>query len=143
MMRAIVAGILVSPLIFSVAWAQPARHWVAVNRITMEATGDLTLKGDRLSFGNDGSIHVRLVRSHARGHWSETNATEQADIYKVDPPTEPTSSRGDVLCNAPATYIVLSHPFPSDVEMGVYTGKAPPKGDGKDEACANFSYTQG
>ena len=142
-MRAIVAGFLVSSIMAGAAWAQPARHWVAVNRITMEATGDLTLKGGRLSFGTDGSIHVRLVKSHARGRWSETNATEPADIYKVDPPTEPSSSRGDVLCNAPATYIVLSHPLASDLEMGVYTGKAPPKGDGKDEACANFSYTQG
>ena len=142
-MRAIVAGAFASALAFGTALAQPARHWVAVNRITMESTGDLTLKGDRLSFGNDGSIHVQLVKSHARGRWSETNASEAADIYKVDPPTEPSSSRGDVLCNAPATYIVLSHPIPSDVEMGVYTGKAPPKGDGSDEACANFSYTQG
>lgn len=123
------------------AWAGAARHWAAVDRITMEATGDLTLSGDRLSFGNDGSIHVRLLKAHVRGRWSETNAATPADIYKVDPPEKPTSDRGDVLCDAAATYIVFSYPVPTDLVIGVYTTAQPPKGDGSSQACAHFTYS--
>ena len=142
-MRLLLVGALASVLVESLALAQPVQHWTALNRITLSATGDLTLGGGRLSFGNDGSIAVKLVQAKARGRWSETNATQLGDIYKVDPPAKPSSPRGDVLCDKPATYIVLSHPVPTDLDMSVFTGPAPPKGDGSDEACASFSYTQG
>jgi hypothetical protein len=82
-----------------------------------------------------------LIKSRARGRWSETNTIQLGDIYKVDPPAKPSSARGDVLCDKPATYIVLSHPVASDLDMSVYTSAAPPKGDGSDAACASFSYT--
>jgi hypothetical protein len=139
-MRFILAGALATIVLVSPALAQPRQHWSAVNRITLSATGDLTLDGGRLIFGTDGSISVRLVKSHVRGQWSETNAAQLGDIYAVDPPAKPTSGRGDVLCDKPATYIVLSHPVPSDLDMSVYTGPNPPKSDGSDEACASFSY---
>lgn len=123
------------------AWAGAAKHWAAVDRITMESTGDLTLSGDRLSFDNDGTIHVRLLKSHVLGRWGETNAVTLADIYKVDPPVRPTSDRGDVLCDAAATYIVFSYPVPSDLVISVYTSVRSPKGDGSSEACAHFTYS--
>jgi hypothetical protein len=142
-MRIVFIGTLATGIVIGSTIAQPVQHWVAVNRITMGATGDLTLHGDRLSFSNDGSIKLRLMKSRARGRWSETNAAVNGDIYKVDPPAKPSSPRGDVLCNVPATYIVLSHPVPSDLDLSVYTSPKPPRGDGSDEACANFSYSQG
>jgi hypothetical protein len=142
-MRVVVLGILMSATVIGSALATPAQHWAAVNRITMESTGDLSLKGGLLSFSNGGSVHVKLLKAHVRGQWSETNAAALGDIYKVDPPAEPSSSRGDVLCHAPATYIVLSRPVPGDVDMSVYSGHTPPKGDGSQQACANFSYTNG
>lgn len=142
-MRVVILGILISAIVNGSAFAKPAQHWAAVNRITMESTGDLTLKDGRLSFSNGGSVHVKLLKAHVLGQWSETNAAAVGDIYKVDPPAEPSSARGDVLCHAPATYIVLSRPVPGDVDMSVYTGHAPPKRDGSEEACATFSYTNG
>lgn len=136
----LVAGLAVAAATAS-AWAGVVKHWAAIDRITMEATGDLTLSGDRLSFGNDGSIHVRLLKRHVLGRWSETNAVTPADIYKVAPPERPTSDRGDVLCDAAATYIVLSYPVPSDLVLSVYTSAQPPRRDGSSEACAHFTYS--
>ena len=125
------------------ALAQSEQHWSAVDRITLTSTGALTIAGDRMSFGTDGSIHVELVAAHIRGRWSETNERTEGDIYKVDPPAKPTSPRGDVLCDQPATYIVLSYPVPGDLDLSVYTASDRPKGDGSDKACATFSYTEG
>lgn len=140
-MRFLLIGALASSVVGSLATVKPIQHWTALNRITLSATGDLTLRGGRLSFSDDGSISVRLVKSHARGRWSETNTTQVGDIYKVDPPAKPSSACGDVLCDKPATYIVLSHPVPSDLDLSVYTSAIPPKGDGPDATCAIFSYT--
>ena len=141
-MRVFFMGVLAAGIVIGSATAQSVQHWAAINRITMGATGDLTLRGDTLSFSNDGSIKIRLVRAQVRGRWSETNAVAVGDIYKVDPPARPSSPRGDVLCNAPATYLVLSLPVPSDLDLSVYTSAKPPKSDGSDEACASFSYSQ-
>ena len=136
--RLFVVGAILSPAI-----AQSAQHWSALDRITLTSTGTLTVTSDSMTFGTDGSIHVKLLASHVRGRWSETNATTEGDIYKVEPPAKPSSPRGDVLCDQPAAYIVLSYPVPGNLDMSVYVAASQPKGDGTDKACATFSYTEG
>jgi hypothetical protein len=139
----IVAIIVMIAVAASAASAQETRRWVPIDRITMGVTGDLTLRGETLTFGNGASIHVKLLASHQRGRWSATNEPEEADIYKVDPPVNPTVLRDNTLCDKPATYIVLSYPVPHDANLSVYTGPEPPTGDGSEPACGGFSYTEG
>ena len=61
----------------------------------------------------------------------------------VDPPANPVLLRDNTLCDKPATYIVLSYPVAHDAFLNVYTGPNPPNGDGSEQACTGYSYTEG
>jgi hypothetical protein len=142
-MRVVVIGALAAGLAVSAGRAQEVHRWVPIDRITMGVTGDITVSGDRLTFGNGASLKVKLLASHRRGRWSATNDAEEADIYQVDPPASPVVLRDNPLCDKPVTFVVLSYPVPHDAYLSVYTGPEPPKGDGSDQACSGFSYTEG
>jgi len=142
-MRVVLISMLAAGVVLSAARAQPPQRWVPIDRITMGVTGDISVSGDRITFGNGASLRVKLVASHKRGRWSAMNEVEEADIYQVNPPANPVLLRDNVLCDKPATYIVLSYPVAHDATLSAYTGRDPPKGDGSDRFCTSFSYTEG
>jgi hypothetical protein len=142
-MRIVVAGLLAAGIVTVAARADPVQRWVPIDRTTMGVTGDIALDGDHLIFGNGASLRVKLVQAHKAGRWSSLNADEDGDVYKVDPPANPVLLRDNLLCDKPASYIVLSRPVPNDLYLSVYAGTEPPKGDGSEQSCAGYSYTEG
>ena len=142
-MRNVILGAAVVMALTSAAPAQAVRRWVPIDRITMGVTGDLTLSGETLTFGNGASLHLKLIAARKRGHWSAANELEEGDVYKVDPPANPVLLRDNTLCDKPATYIVLSYPVAHDAFLNVYTGPNPPNGEGSEQACTGYSYTEG
>jgi hypothetical protein len=140
----VVAGsFLVGIIATATAWAAEPTRWAPIDRITQVTTGDLTLTADSLTFGNGATIRLKRIATHKPGRWSATNDHEPGDIFKVDPPANPKLPYNNVLCDKPATYVVISYPVEGEAYLSVYTDADPPKGDGSDHACTAFSYTAG
>lgn len=120
--------------------AEPQGRWLATSTASIAITGDISLKGDTLTFGNGANLVLTKV-AERNGRWSPVGGTLPGTIFKLSPPSDPVLLNGNTLCGMrePVSYIVLSEPFEGGLTLSVFTGKNTPQGFGN-HTCAAYFY---
>lgn len=112
--------------------------WKATSTDAMAITGNITVRGDTLTFGNGAKLSLIPVATR-EGMWSPLPQRRTGTIYKLDPPSDPKLLGGNTLCGMSVTYIVLSQRDADSLSLSAFTGKKPPAGFG-DHSCAAYFY---
>ena len=122
------------------ASSEPQGRWVATSTASIAITGDISLDGDMLTFGNGAKLALRKVAEH-NGRWSPAGGNLPGVIYKLLSSSDPLLLNGNTLCGMkePVTYVVLSEPYEGALSMSVFTSKDVPRRFG-DGSCAAYFY---
>ena len=122
------------------ARAELQGRWIATATASMAITGDISLNGDMLTFGNGATLTLTKVAERNR-RWSPVGGTLPGTIYRLSPPSDPVMLNSNTLCGMkePVTYIVLSEPYTGGLSLSVFTSKDVPQGFG-DHSCAAYFY---
>ena len=120
--------------------AETQGRWVATSTNSIAITGDITLSGDTLTFGNGVELPLLKV-SERNGRWAPVGGNLPGTIYKLSPPSDPALLNSNTLCGMkePVTFIVLSAPYEGGLALSVFTGIKPPQGFGVN-TCAAYFY---
>ena len=132
---AIVLGVLATAV-----QAAPAR-WLATSKTAMSITGDIVLDDYSVTFKNGKNLDLEPYEMAREGNWSASGDVISGDVFKIDPPSSPKLLHGNLLCDAPATYVVLWMPGEGELTLNFYSGEGEPTGTPNvDALCAAYSY---
>lgn len=122
------------------ARAELQGRWIATATASMAITGDITLNGGTLTFGNGAKLALTKV-ADGNGHWTPVGGSLPGTIYKLSPPSDPVLLNGNTLCGMkePVTYVVLSEPYKGGLALSVFNGRDAPQGFGVN-SCAAYFY---
>ena len=137
---AVIVAVWATVLASSPASAELAGRWTATSTASMAITGNITLSGNTLTFGNATSLELTKVAERI-GRWSPVGGIQPGTIYKLTPPSDPALLNGNTLCGMkePVTYIVLSEFSERSLSLSVFTAPNEPKHFG-DHTCASYFY---
>lgn len=139
MMRGAALAMLVG-ILATTAEAEPAT-WIATSKTAMSITGDIVLDDYSLTFKNGKTLDLEPYDMAKEGDWSGSGDAVSGDVFKIDPPSSPNLLRGNSLCGAPASYVVLWTPGEGELTLNVYSGDAAPTGmTDADGLCATYGY---
>jgi len=117
-------------------------HWTATATDSIAVTGNITVTGDALIFGNGKTLRLIPVGTR-QGVWTPTLERGPGAIYRISPPSDPKLLQGTTLCGWPVTFVVLSQPTDQSLALSVFYGtKTVPRKFG-DESCAAYYYERG
>jgi hypothetical protein len=137
-------GVAVCSIAFLLALPAHAQgqRWVAVSTTAMAITGDIETSPGTLRFSTGDSLTLVPVAQQVQGQWQMFGAPTTADIYRVEPPSDPKLLQGNTLCGVPVTFMGVLRPGPDALILNVYSGEQPPRGEDPDldNLCATFTY---
>jgi len=135
-----IALLLSATHLASPAEASAQGRWIATSTASLAITGDITLKGNTLTFGNGSKLALTSLGEQV-GRWSPTGGTGPGTVYKLIPPSDPVLLHGNRLCGMPepVTHLVIAHSSQRSLSLTVFVGKDAPQGFG-DQSCAVYFY---
>lgn len=114
------------------AMAQDDGYWKATSKTARSITGDIVLRGERLTINFTGFTiaQIRTLEAAEINTVFNTEATEPGgNLYRLNIPAEKTFLHRNTLCGTEPTQYMATYRTGKELQLAFFSGSAVPKMD--------------